>query len=505
MSRYFVVSLLFAFLNAIPATGFAEQTQITQGLVVGERQEMVIRYLGIPYAQAPVGALRWQPPREPKSWKGVRQARSFGSACAQVGNYFASNDPITFGKPYGSEDCLTMNVWHPVRARENRPVLVFIHGGAGIFGAASLPAYGGERLARELDAVVMSFNYRLGFFGNIQIPALQTEDPASRPGLFGLLDQIQALSWVRENAAAFGGDAANVTVMGHSAGCVSLWALVRSPLAKGKFDRMICLSGLRMDGEQAKLDERRDQFLGRLFKADGSIASQDALSAFLTKTTSGALRHKLYGMSSDAIIEAGRDIRAQPGVSDGHVLSKKLLHPVPAIIGTTANEASMLLYRRFSKASMLDLWRQINSDWSGLQAHELFPGRFAYLKFRLVSAVMNFRMLGRVDEGAGVLTKQVQPVYRYRFEWDQMPTPWREVFGAYHGLDVPFVFGNFMLQSPSFNFFSWGATDINELEAIHAQMVSGMRGFIERGDPNYYPAAGDWPRWNEKEQRLIIR
>ena len=193
------VSLL-ASLLVLPSLVLAQMVELGQGLLQGERGQQSYRYLGVPYAAPPLAEKRWQKPGAAPGWDGIRTADAFGPACAQVGNFYADNNPESFGKVYGSEDCLYLNIWTPASGTpiSAKPVLVFIHGGGGIAGAASMPAYDAERLAARANAVVVTFNYRLGVFGNLYVPALHRGDPVSDSGYFSLLDQIAALRWVQD-------------------------------------------------------------------------------------------------------------------------------------------------------------------------------------------------------------------------------------------------------------------------------------------------------------------
>ena len=214
---------------------------------------------GVPYAQPPVGALRWQPPAEPAAWMGERSTTRFGSACLQMGRIYgpgANNrfdDTIgqTLNTPLGSEDCLTLNIWRPATAQDNLPVLVFIHGGSGISGYTADPVYDGAALAQSANAVVVTANYRLDVLGYLQLPALHAGNNGSGgnaggsayTGNYALLDVVQALRFVQGNIARFGGNAGNVTLMGQSAGAINALALLTAPQASGLFHKLVPISG----------------------------------------------------------------------------------------------------------------------------------------------------------------------------------------------------------------------------------------------------------------------
>ena len=195
------------------------------GAVRGTAEGDLRVFRGIPYAQAPVGPLRWHPPLPLARWTGVREATEFGAACHQPAPRLSS---IYVGKPMPmSEECLTLNIWAPANAR-NAPVFFWIYGGALQSGASRDPMYDGKRLAAR-GVVVVSINYRLGVLGWLAHPELSKESPQGVSGNYGLLDQIRALTWVKDNIAAFGGDHANVTIAGESAGALSVMYLMTSP------------------------------------------------------------------------------------------------------------------------------------------------------------------------------------------------------------------------------------------------------------------------------------
>jgi para-nitrobenzyl esterase len=214
------------------------QVDAPAGAVRGTAEGGLRVFRGIPYAQPPVGPLRWKAPLPLARWKGVRPAAEFGAACYQPPPRLSN---IYVGLPMPlSEDCLTLNVWTPAGAR-NAPVFFWIYGGALQSGASRDPMYDGRRLA-ERGVVVVSINYRLGVLGWLAHPELSAESREGISGNYGLLDQIRALTWVKDNIAAFGGDPANVTIAGESAGALSVMYLMASPLARGLFAKGIAES-----------------------------------------------------------------------------------------------------------------------------------------------------------------------------------------------------------------------------------------------------------------------
>ena len=220
--------------------------QLDSGLILGTAARIskdLSVFKGIPYAQPPVGELRWKPPLPVKPWKGIRPAVAFGAAAPQTPSPMGGiTEDI-----WQDEDCLYLNVWTPAKSKEETlPVMVWIHGGGFQIGSNSLPLYNCEKLAQK-GVVVVSINYRLNYFGQFAHPWLREESEHKASGNYSLMDQIQALKWIQKNIRQFGGDPNRVTLFGESAGSRSVTLLVASPLAKGLFQRGICESGAIRD------------------------------------------------------------------------------------------------------------------------------------------------------------------------------------------------------------------------------------------------------------------
>jgi para-nitrobenzyl esterase len=224
--------------------------QIENGKLLGvlTPDQKVIAYKGVPYAQPPTENLRWSPPQPIGKWKKVLLAADFGPHCLQSGGY----PDMVFHDSGASEDCLTLNVWAPFNAKPDRkasglPVMVWIYGGGFQTGGTSENRQDGQFLAHR-DVIVVSMNYRLGIFGFFSHPELTTESANHTSGNYGLMDQAAAIAWVRRNIAAFGGDPANITIFGQSAGSMSVSALMASPVSKDLFAKAIGQSGAEFPG-----------------------------------------------------------------------------------------------------------------------------------------------------------------------------------------------------------------------------------------------------------------
>ncbi|HEX8756404.1 MAG TPA: carboxylesterase family protein, partial [Steroidobacteraceae bacterium] len=266
-------------------------------------------FKGIPYARPPVGQLRWKPPLPLPRWQGVRQTTAFGPECFQPASTFVSvyvEPPMPM-----SEDCLTLNIWAPADAHD-APVFFWIYGGALWGGASRDPLYDGARLA-EHGVVVVSINYRLGVLGWLAHPQLSAESPQGVSGNYGLLDQIAALKWVRRNIATFGGDPANVTIAGESAGGLSVMYLMVSPEARGLFTKAIAESAYMIS-----MPSLKESKYGMPSGEEGGLR----LAAALHASNIAALR----AMDPLKLTNAAAAAAFGPwGTVDGHVLPEQMV------------------------------------------------------------------------------------------------------------------------------------------------------------------------------------
>lgn len=291
-------------------------------------------FKGIPYALPPVGERRWRPPEAMPAWTETRDANDFGPACLQL----RSRMNNVYAQDIGtmSEDCLTLNVWTPANAR-NAPVFVWIHGGALSGGSSKETLYDGANLAAR-GIIVVSINYRLGVLGYLAHPELSAESTSGVSGNYGLLDQIEALRWVQHNIAAFGGDPANVTIAGESAGGLSVMYLMASPPARGLFARAIAESAYMISTPE--LRERRH----------GEIPAE-TIGTMVASALHAPNIAAMRAMDGQALVEGAAAAHYSPfGTVDGQILPRQLVDtfdrgeqaPVPILAGFNSGEIRSL-------------------------------------------------------------------------------------------------------------------------------------------------------------------
>lgn len=327
--------------------------KIKYGELSGVEMQGYTVFRGIPYAKPPVGKLRFEPPQEPEPWEGVRKADTFGNRAMQgpmnTGFYGKEFYSVPEFMPECSEDCLYLNVWTPAEtAEEKLPVAVWIHGGAFAAGYGSEMEFDGEAFAGK-GVILVTVNYRLGVLGFLTHPALTEQSEHHVSGNYGILDQIAALRWVKENIAAFGGDPDNVTLFGQSAGAMSVQTICTSPLGKGLVSKAIIQSGGGYKNpmfSDMHLKEA-EEFGARFMKSLGCESAED-----MKNIPAERLVHAMDQMRDEMVkkmMETGEkpehDLPMSP-VIDGYVLpeghneavEKGDFADIPYIIGSTKND-----------------------------------------------------------------------------------------------------------------------------------------------------------------------
>lgn len=473
--------LILLSMDSHPSTdssgGRATTVKIESGRIAGfyHASTGVTVYKGIPYAAAPVGALRWKPPQPAASWSGVRECLEFGASPMQnkpVPFLFLGPEFVIPPKPI-SEDCLYLNVWSAAKsAKEKRPVLVWIYGGGFITGGASAPGYSGEALARE-GIVFVSFNYRLGIFGFFSHPALTAESGSHSSGNYALMDQIAALRWVKKNIAAFGGDPDRVTIAGQSAGSASVNCLLASPLARGLFQGAIGESGsLVLENPLLRMRSLKDaeQDGERTAKKLQANSLQD-----LRNLPAEELQKKGFGFYSPIIDGYVMPLSVAETYKQG-----KQIH-VPLLTGWNGDEGIILGIE--SKENFGRSAQAFGAD--SVLFTKFFPSLTDSQSIASQIRLSVYKTIGVSTYAWAMLQNKNDPAPTFLYQFNRKPpaTGERKRFGAYHTAEIGYVLHN--LDSIA---RSWEPVDYR-LEKI---MSSYWVQFVKTGNPRLQGL----PAWN---------
>jgi len=420
LAAYSLLSML-----TVPARGAEpDRASIDTGVLIGASDMGIRSFKGVPYAAAPTGSLRWKPPQPAASWKEPRPATEYGPACIQfappgmpdIVRYGASPEPT-------SEDCLTLNVWAP-KAAANAPVMVWLHGGSGRFGAGSLPYYDGTSFARD-GVVLVTINYRLGNLGAFAHPALTRAAPADEPLVaYGGMDQIAALEWVRRNIAAFGGNPHNVTLFGESSGAISTLSLMATPRAQPLFHKAIVESG---GGWFAPSYRKEAEDCGIEMATKVGLPGADATLQQLRSLSIDKLK------SMDKICGASVDGRlAVEGPTIAFLAGRAA--DIPLLIGVNSGEDSLLDHGdgiARAKASM----QSTLPDARKVYGDQMSDEDLVRVLFRDFLAMAPARWIAGGSWRA-------QPAFLYYFDYvDEARRPGQR--SSPHGSEVLYVFGTF--------------------------------------------------------------
>lgn len=481
----------------VPAAAQPTQRRVTidTGTLEGAIVRKVLSFKGIPYAAPPVGNLRWRAPQPAPAWLGVRQATAYGNDCMQF------LDPSDAAPPgtTPAEDCLVLNVWRPaaIKPGETLPVAVWIHGGAYVNGGSSTPIYDGSAIAQQ-GVVVVSFNYRLGRFGFFAHPALTAAQEGAIAN-YGYLDQLEALRWVQRNIAAFGGDPNQVTLLGESAGGISIMHLLTWPAAKGLFHRAVVLSGGGRDyllalrhlneatAERPSAEATGVQFAESVGITGTGTEALKALRALPAATVAGDLNMSNLVRQPNTYaggpILDGQIVTATPGER----LQQGQATTLPILIGSTSDDLPASLppandplsyfganaakaeavYNPKGTMKPLDLLLTIGAD---IAMHE--PARFV----------------------AKQMTAAGQPAWFYRFGYvAQSLRP--QVTGAPHASELPFLFGTLDAR--------YGA-DVTPQDRTMGQVFRRyIVNFVKTGNPNGRRLP-TWPEFGQARSQVMM-
>ncbi len=519
-----VISIYFYLVpesRAVPVADESTIREVENGSVIGFTDEGVSTWLGIPYARPPTGNLRWRAPQPANDWTEQKQSLAFGAQCPQLSQ----------GMVVGSEDCLFINIWSPEQDTSNKgidnvyPVMFWIHGGGNSIGEAGTSIYSGARLSREHKVVLVSINYRLGPLGWFRHAALRNDTTSmeDNSGNFGTLDIVMALRWVRNNIAQFSGDPDNVTIFGESAGAFDVLSMMASPLAKGLFHKAISQSGGLDLASVENAENFEDDIAPGHRLSSAEIVNKMLINSGLAKNREEAKQQQLQ-MSRDDIAKALFDLTpdnllalysgafggmlGNPDLfGDGHVLPADTnataifsnldsYNSVPVILGTNRDEVK--LFMAFSSDDITRTFG-IPSGFSNLDEYNR-DNRYSTDAWK----VRGVDDLANAMKGA-----QGNNVFAYRFDVDD----WRhlgfielkDLFGAAHALEIPFVFGNF--AKPLRLIFPDSMQD--EFDQVSAAMRSYWVEFAYRGAPGR-GQSGDfavWEPWDDSSSanpRLMV-
>jgi para-nitrobenzyl esterase len=499
----------------------APEVQIGTGTLRGTQAGSAIAFRGIPYARPPVGELRWQPPQPPIPWQGMREAVQPGSACTQrtsgltpffapMAQAYGSN----FEQPpiKSSEDCLYLDVWVPEwPVKRALPVMVWLHGGSNTVGSGTQSTYDGVSLTRH-GVVLVTLNYRLGAMGFFSHAELTAESPHHSSGNYGLLDQLAALSWVKQNIAQFGGDPDNVTLFGESAGAIDAARLMTSPLAAGLFKRVISESGPAFESGQT------------LSQAEAFGSAVSALAPGTAQSTGLEKLRALPASEVEALVLKAKehlptDITA--ATADGWVLPMSpqqafltgSIQKVDLLIGLNGRELSAFRLAAAAAAKSSGGGASNVAESAGLKkfaqaarpyfgswtdaAIAVYFGRIILNKNAGLDGAAN-DLIGACPVGAmASLTNAAgQHVFVYRFD-RSVPGKGETTLGAFHSLEVPYVFGS--LRDREWQWLPSTTDDASLSELLQTYWTN----FAKTSNPNG-SGLPNWPAWNDAEKEFLL-
>jgi len=501
------------------ATGSDALVQIDAGALRGTYIGSTVAFRGIPYARPPVAELRWAAPLPVVPWQGVKEASQPGSACTQraaglvpfiapMAEAYGSN----FAQPpvQSSEDCLYLDVWAPQwPAKQALPVMVWLHGGSNTVGSGTQSTYDGVSLTQH-GVVLVTLNYRLGVMGFFSHPELSKESPHHGSGNYGLLDQLAALAWVKRNIAQFGGDPDNVTLFGESAGAIDAARLMASPLSTGLFRRVISESGPAF--EQSRSLSEAEAFgsaVSALAPSDSQLTALQRLRALPAAEVEKLVIQAKEHFPAD-ITSATTDGWVLPQSPQQAFLSGSI-QKVDLLIGINGRELSAFRlsaaaskpsgsqnsvaesggFKRFSAAAQpyFGIWTNA--------AIALYFGKILVSRTAGLDQVANDLIAAcPVGAMASLANDSGQRVFVYRFD-RSIPGKGEAELGAFHSLEVPYVFGS--LADPTWQWLPFTTDDA----ALSNLLQTYWTNFAKSGDPN---AQGlpNWPAWSDARMEFLL-
>jgi para-nitrobenzyl esterase len=487
--------LFIAFALQLSLLTFAGEPTLTvqtkQGTVQGKEEHKISVWRGIQYAKAPVGDLRFRAPQPVDSWTGTKEAFVYSPVCPQYHGPMLDNQKE-------SEDCLTLNIWSPAADGAKRPVMFWIHGGGFIGGSGSSELYDGAKLAAKGDVVIVTINYRLGPLGFLYFGK---NHPEGFENNLGIKDQLAALRWVKDNIAAFGGDPETITLFGESAGAISVQTLMGIPEAKGLFKRAIVQSGnpdilwsadvaTTVTNKFLKLVNVSPDNLQQL-----KTISADTLNYYLDKLLTELIKepkiNKLFAPTVDGVL-----IPEQLTAS----ISKGSNQGIDLLIGTNKDEANLFATKRLgmapTSAKQLTPYLVSLQDTTRiklLDSYKAYPRRSGIMSL-LTDATFAIPSIRYAE-----LQSKYASTYMYRFDWSSIPLKLIKL-RACHGIDVPFVFGNF--ESGMAKKIGTLANK-KQIRHISATMQQAWLNFAKTGNPNGENVP-EWKKYNSTQRNTLV-
>ena len=496
---------------------------LANGALTGKLEGGIAVFQGIPFASPPVGPLRWREPQPVAAWSGVRDATKPSHPCMQRlegTDSFIQPLAAAYGVEYTtqvldpSEDCLYLNVWTPqLNTAAKLPVMVWLHGGSNRVGSGAEAGYAGAGLASH-GVVIVTVNYRLGAMGFFAHPELTAESPHHSSGNYGLLDQIAALQWVQQNIAQFGGDPGNVTLFGESAGAIDATVLMTSPLTKSLFRRVIAESGPAFGlGPDRTVTQMEPLGLAVGREAGGQPGSQIEVLRKLPATQITQIEDRLIafqfkGYDPNASIVDGWVLPQSPAKA----FASGNIQEVDLLAGINAREFSAFRIGAAAAAKKLpqpgakpgvseqlkqfaDVARPLYGSWTDIAVAYYSAEILMHGAPAIDQASNDIVAACPIGAEAALTASAGRKAYVYRFD-RSVPGNGEAELGAFHSLELPYVFGTF--QARSFSWLPFTATDHKLSEVMQTYWTN----FAKTGDPNG-PSLPHWDAWSTDQEPYL--